>query len=424
MKSSVRKLTGTAKEINIDLPGSMVEETIEEVLEEMRKSAKVPGFRPGKAPMDMIRKKHHTDAIEEAKQRLIPRAYQQVIEKHDIDPVSYPEISDVDMKDSGALSFKARVDCQPEINLKQYKALKVSANKIKVDEKEVDEALERLRSIHAEFIDTDRPLEKGDFAISNVESFVGGKSVSKKRENMWIEVSKEASMLGIGEKLEGLRKGDNTEIDVTLPEGYPDKKYAGKKAVFKVEINQTREKKLPPMDDEMAKKAGMETMEELRGKIRDELISRKEDNEKISMKNQILGQLIKKHRFELPATMVSRQLKVLMDRAENELLQKGLDKDTIESHKDKLTSQLSKEAEDKVRIYFILEEVSRLENVEVTEEEMDSWIASLASSYNKPFDEVKKYYGEHALLDGLREQIREDKALEFLLSEAAVSTKE
>ena len=424
MKSSIKKLDGTAKEFNIDLPKESVDKAIEDVLEEIRKSSKVPGFRPGNAPMDIIRKNHQTEALEEAKQRLIPKAYQEALETHNIDPASYPEISDVKINAAGGLSFKAKVDCYPEISLKQYKGLKVTGNKVQVADKEVEEALERARNMYAEFVDTDGPLKKGDFAVSDVESFIDGKSISKKRENMWIEVSKEASMLGIGEELAGLKKGEAREIEATLPEGYPDKKYAGKKAIFKVEIKQTKEKKLPSLDDELAKKVGKETAEELRTEIKDQLLVRKEENEKVSMKNQILEQLINKHPFALPATMVARQLKVLLDRAENDLLQRGVEKEAIESHKDKLKDQLFKEAQDKVRVYFILDEVSKQENVDVTEEEIDSWISALAASYNKPFEEVKKYYHENDLVGGLHEQLREDKALELLLAEAVISKKE
>jgi trigger factor len=423
MKSSIKKLEGTARELRIDLPKDAVDRAVEDVLEEVRKSAKIPGFRPGNAPMDIIRKNHGHEALEEAKQRLIPRAYQEVLEEHDIDPVSYPEIFDVDLNSAGVLSFKVKVDCHPEVGLKQYKGLKVEAKKVEVTDAEAEEALEKVRGMYAEFADIDRPLKKDDFAVSDVESFIDGKSISKKRENMWIEVSREASMLGIGEDLVGLKKGEVKEIEATLPEGYPDKKYAGKKAVFKVEVKQTKEKKMPSLDDELAKKVGKETLGELREDIKGQLLARKEENERISMKNQILEQLIKRHQFPLPATLVARQLKVLMERAENDLLQRGVEKDAIESHKDKIKDQLSKEAEDKVRVYFILDEVSKRENVNVTEEEIDSWISALAASYNKPFEEVKKYYQDNDLTGGLYEQLKEEKSLELLLAEAEIARK-
>lgn len=423
MKSKMKKLDGTARQIDIEMPKEAVDQAYNEVLEEMRKTAKIPGFRPGNAPLDIIQKNYQKDAEDEVKQRLIPRAYQMALKEHNIVPVSYPEVSDVSFEISGVLKFKARVDCCPEVNLKKYKGFKVTRKKVSVDDQEVAETLERFANMNADFSDTDEPLEKGQFAVCNVETFVDGESVSKERENMWIEVDKEASLLGMGEDLIGLKKGDTKDIEVTLPETYPDKKYAGKKATFKVQVKETKKKELPAIDDEFAKKMGKETISEVKDEIRTQLLMRKEANEKINMKNQIMEQLLKKYVFEIPASMVKRQLKVLMDKAESDLLQRGVDKESIESHKDKLKDQLTREAENKVRIYFILDEIANAEKVVVEDEEIDEWLKGLAVSYGQKHEDVKKYYEEHNLLDGLKEQLREEKTLDLLVEEANVTEK-
>lgn len=423
MKSKLKKLKGTAREIEVTMPKESVDKVFNEVLEDIKKNANIPGFRPGKAPMDVIQKNHQQEALDEVKQRLVPEAYQRALDEHGVTPISYPEITDVNIGLAGELSFKAKVDVHPEVKIKQYTGIKVTRNKVNVTEEEVSETLERLKNMYVEFIDVSRPLKKGDFAVCDVESFMDGKSISKKRENMWIEVSKEASMLGIGEDLEGLSRGDSKEIDVTLPEKYPDEKYAGKKALFKVDVKETKEKKLPALDDGLAKRAGKESLDELRSELKGQLAERKEADEKISMKNQIMTNLIQKHPFDLPGSMVARQLKVLMDKAENELAQKGVQKDVIESHKEKLKEQLAQEADNKVRLYFVLDAIAAKENVEVSDEEIDNWIKTLAASYNQPFEDVKKYYQEHKLVEGLREQLREDKTLDLLLAEAVITEK-
>ncbi len=423
MKSKIRKLKGTARQFEIEMPKETVDKVFDDVLEDIRKTAQIPGFRPGKAPLEIIRKSHYEGAADEVKRRLIPQAYQRVLKEHDLSPVSYPEISDVNIGPAGTLTFKAKVDIHPEFRVQRYKGLKVATRKVSVTNEEVDETLARLRNMHADFVETDRPIQKGDFGICDVETFMDGQSISKKRENMWIEADKEASLLGMGEELCGMKKGDKKDVEVTLPENYADKKYAGKKAVFKVEIKETKEKKLPELDDELAKKLGKNTMGEAREEIRTQLMERKEASSEIAMKNQILEQLFKKHPMDLPASIVERQLKVLMQKAENELAQKGVNKETIESHKEGLRAQLLKEAENKVRAYFILDAIADLEKIDVTDEEMDNWLKSLADSYNQPFDNVKKYYQDHDLLGGLKEQLREEKTLDFLLAEAVITEK-
>ncbi len=423
MKSKVKKLEGTAKQLDIEIPKETVDQIFNEVLEEIRKNTEIPGFRKGKAPLDMVIKNSQAEAMDETQRRLIPQGYQQALEEHNIAPVSYPEMSDVEMSVAGVLKFKAKFDTHPEVNVKKYKGLKVVSTKIRVDDKEINETFERFRNINAEFNDVDRPIQKGDFAVCDVETVMDGKVISKKRENMWIEADKEASMLGMGEALCGASKGDSKEVEVTLPEGYPDKKYAGKKAIFKVDIKETKEKILPELDDELAKKIGKESITDAREEIKSQLLERKEANVRVELQNQILDQLLKAHPFSLPVSMVKRQLDVLLQKAENDLLQKGVDKEAIESHKEKLSEQLAKEAENKVRAYFILDEIGTREDIKVLDEDVNLWLSALAGSYGQPVDSVKKYYEEHDLINGLREQLREEKTLEFLLSEANIAEK-
>lgn len=420
MKSKVKKLDGTARQLEVEVPKEAVDKVFSQVLADVKKDVNVPGFRPGNAPDDIIQKQHKDHIMDEVKQRLVPEGYQSALQEHGLMPASYPEISDINIGIAGTLTFKAVVDLQPEVTVKQYKGIKVTTKKIHVDDSEVTEAMDRIQNMSAEFTDTDGPIKKGEYGICDVETTMDGEIISKKRENMWVEADKEASMLGIGEEIIGLKKGDKKDIEATLPEKYPDKKYAGKKAVFHVEVKETKEKKLPELDEEFAKKWGKENMEEVRLDLKDQLFQRKEADVNISMKNQIMEQLIKKNSFAIPKTMVARQLKVLMEKAENELAHKGVAKEVIESHKDKLKTQLEKEAEDKVKLYFILDEVANKENIQVDDDEVESWIKSLAESYGKDVDEVKKYYQEHNLIEGLKEQLREDKALDFLLSEAVI----
>ena len=420
MKSKVRKLEGTAKQFEIEMPESAVTEVFKEVLNDFQKTSVIPGFRRGKVPLDMIRKKYAEDTDVELKRRLIPQAYQMALEEHKVIPVGYPEVWDVNIDEAGALMFKAKVDAYPVIELKKYTALKVNVSKISVTDEEVEEVLERFRNMHAEFTDIEGSLKKGDFAVAEVETFSDGKIISKKHENMWIEVSKEASLLGIGEDLAGLKKGDEKEIKVTLPEKYPDEKYAGKEALFKVYIKETKKKCLPALDDAFAGKIGSGTVAQAREEIKKQLLEKKEFNLKIVMKNQIMEQLLKKHVFDLPLGMVTRQLKVLTQRMEEELTRKGVNKKTIEEHKEKFKKELQKEAENKVRLYFILDKIAKIEEISAGEKDVDVWIAALAESYQKSFDEVKKYYKEHDLIDGLREQLGEEKTLDFLLEKADI----
>ena len=423
MKSKITKLDGTSRQFSVEVTKEVVSKMFDEVLADIRKEAVIPGFRKGNAPMDLIRKNYMKDAEDEVKRRLIPQVYQQALNEHEITPVSYPEVWDIKFELSGAMTFKAKADMQPEVRLADYKGITVRRDKARIGDEEIDEALSRIRNMFAEMLDVDRPVQKGDFGVCDVETFIDGRSVSKKRENMFIEADKDASFFGIGEELCGLAKGDLKEKEITLPENYPDKKFAGKKALFKMEIKGVKEKKVPALDGELAKKMGKEKIEDVRQEVSARILESKEEESRVAMKDQVVEFLLKKHSFDIPHTMVDRQLGVLLSKAEDELARKGADKSAIESNREDLKKKLLDNARDKVKLYFILEKIAEQENITVSEEDSDEWLKALAASLNRPFESVKKYYEEHDLIGGLNEQLREEKTLELLLDEASVTEK-
>lgn len=423
MESKIKNLEGTSKQLDITVPAVKVNSVLGEIITEIRNEVTIPGFRKGKAPVDLVFKHYRDDAMDQLKKRLIPEACQKVMDDHKISPVSYPEITGIEIDSAGALVFTAKIDTHPEVKLAKYDGIKVTSEKVKVDDADIEETIKRLTGMYAEFIPAERSVAKGDFAVCEVEAFIGGKSISKKRDSVWIEATKEGSMLGMGEELCGLKKGDAKEIDVTLPEAYPDKQYAGKKAEFKVLVKDVREKKVPAADDEFAKKLGKDTMLILREDIKKELLEGKENGVKIKMKNQIIDHLLKKHEFNVPESMVKRQTEVLMNKAKEDLLEKGVSAEAIESEKANLTAKIVPEAKNKVKLYFILDAVAGKENIEVSDDDVERWIQSIADYYRQPVDEVKKYYQDNDLLGGVKEEIREDKTLDLLLEKAVKDVK-
>ena len=423
MKSKIKKINDVRYEFHIEVPKEYVDSAFEEIISEYQKEAKIPGFRPGKAPLDIVVKNHGKAAMEEAQKRIIPQAYQQALNEHKMEPISYPELADIECAMTGEIKFKAQFDIHPEINVKKYKGIKVVSEKIGIKEKEVDEAVERIQNMNAEFKDIDRKLKHGDFGVCEVETYIDDKLISEKRDNMWVEVDKEVSLLGMGEDLVGLKKGDKKDIEVTLPENYGDEKFAGKKAIFKVVVKETKEKELPELNDELAKKIGKENIKDVRSEIKDQLLLRKEENNNIKLKNQILEFLLEKNKMDVPVSMAKRQLKVLVESAENDLLQKGVDKKIIDEQKEEIKKKLKKEAENKVKVYFLLNDIAKQEKIEVIDTEVDKWYENMTGHYNQKKDKVKEYYESNNLVEGLKEQIREDKILNFLVGEAEISSK-
>ena len=418
MKTRIKNNKEGTKILQIEIPPDLVEKAAEEVYQEIKRFAKIPGFRVGSAPQDLLEKHYSKDAKSEILKKLIPQGYKRAIETHKVIPIGLPSIFNISFEKGKPFTFEAEVDIRPNIKLRNYKGIKVKKKRISLSQQELDDAFSQLRNVYAKYSDVARPVRKGDYAVCDVEAFVEGKPITKKNNNMWVLADKEASLLGMGEKLVGLTKGQAREIETKLPESYPDKKYAGKLAKFKVLVNEVKEKRLPILDDAFARDLKADNLEALKKEIESGLFKRKENTLKIDMENQILDKLLKDNKFTVPANIVQRQKEVLVKRFETELLRKSLHKDEVAEKLGQKMQKLKEDARDKVRIYFILDDIALKEKIEISDKDMDERLKSIALSAGQSQEEVKKYYEKENLLGGLAEEIKEGKVLEFLLKEA------
>lgn len=422
MKTKIKHIDRGNRLFEVEISPEIVSRTLEEVYKEIKKTAKIPGFRTGMVPQSLLEKYHSKDAEEEVLRRLIPEGYRKALYEHKINPVTLPEISDVEFGKNRKLSFKAKVEIGPEIKLKNYKGIKVKKKKIDTSKDEVSQTLKRLQEINVQYLPAEdkRPLKKGDYAICDIEAFVEGKSISKKHENMSLAVEREASMLGLGENLIGLSVGESKEIEANLPQDYPDKKFAGKKALFKIDIKEIKTKKLPAIDDEFAKDLGKENLKSLEEDIAKQLLEKKDASRIIDMQNQILDKLLRDCKFDVPQSMIKRQHEVLMKQAEQKLLSRGIHKDVLEKQKKELEPKFKNDAVNKIKIYFILDRISKAENIQVTEDDLNKNLESIGRLSNQDINTVRDYYQKNNLIDGLRESIKEEKTLDWLLSVASI----
>ncbi|NQT21895.1 MAG: trigger factor [Candidatus Omnitrophica bacterium] len=422
MKIKIKNIDKCCRLFEIEIPAEIVKRATEEVYKDIKSKAKIPGFRPGAAPKDILEKHYGKTAEQEVLSKVIPEGYRKALEQYKINPVSLPEFSGVEMGKDKELKFKAKVEVRPEIKPKNYKGIRVNRKKIALNQDEVNEGLKRIQEMSAQFIPIEPkgPVKKGDYTVCDVEAFIDGKPISKKHNNMWIMADKDASMLGLGEHLIGANPEDTKEILTRLPENYPDKKFTNKEAKFKIHIKEVKERKLPLLDDALAKDMGLETLENLKENLSTQMLERKEATSAINMKNQILDKLLQDYKFDVPPSITKRQLDILVKQAEEELLSKGINKETIESKKKELEPRLKNDAINKIKVYFILDEISRIENIKLTDDDIAKKFESIARASNQDVGTVKEYYEKNDLMGGLEEQLKEEKTLNWLLSVANV----
>jgi len=424
VKSKAKSVEECTTLFEIEVSKEAIARVFDEVFAEIAKSANIPGFRVGKAPVEMVRLHYAKDAKEEVLRRLIPQAYKRALQEHEIHAVALPEISDVMFEEDKPLTFKAKVDIRPKFKLKDYKGIAVEKKKVSVTDEDVEKTLQNLRELNAKYVDVaDRPVQMGDFLVSDMECSVDGKPLHKKRENLWLAVEKESFIPGLAEKIIGMKKGEERDIEVTLPEKYPDKSVAGKSARYHVLAREIKERKLSDLNDDFAKEMGRPTVDELKGEIAREMESHAKANAEVEVENQLLGKLMDSNVFSVPSSFVTRQLDYMVEDAKRRLIEKGLNKDDLDKKDGEFKERFKNDAVRQVRLLFVLDEIATREHISAVEDDINGAYKAIASQSGKTAEEVRAHYESRELVDSLADKIREGKTIRFLLDNAKITEK-
>lgn len=422
MKSKHKACEECSSLFEIAVSKDDISKSFDEVYSEIAKVANVPGFRVGKAPIEMVKKSYSNNAREEVLKRLVSDAYRMALEEHGINPVGFPEITEVNFEPAKELTFKAKVETRPSVKIKNYKGVKIEKKKAAIKDEDIAKTLENLRELNAKYEPVEgRPVQMDDYVVADLGCMVDGKPLHKTRENIWLFLDNNSMMPGLHEKMVGMNKGDERDIEITLPEQYPNKDAAGKKAVFHVKAKDIKKRALPNLDDQFAKDLGKESLEQLKKDISEELLARMKANNEIEAENMLLKKLIDDNKFAAPKSLKDRQLKYMIDDAKRKLEQKGFKRAELDKKEDEFVSKFKDDAERQVRLFFILDEIASLEKIEVLPEDIDTAFKTIAAQTGKSEQEIKDYYEKEDLLSDLEEKIREGKTIEFLMQEANVT---
>jgi trigger factor len=259
--------------------------------------------------------------------------------------------------------------------------------------------------------------------VSDLECFVDGKAIHKKRENLWLTIEKDSFIPGLAEKMVGLKKAEEVDIDAKLSEKYPDMKLAGKNARYHVLVKEIKERKLPDIDGELAKDLGKESLEDLKKDIAKELEARAKYTDEINVENQLLGKIMDDNVFSVPASFVARQLDHMVTDAKRKLQERGFGKEELDKKDKEFRDKYKDDAERQIRLLFILDEIAGKEKIEVTEEDVADAYKSIAAQSGKAEDAVRAYYEKEEMIDNLKDKIREGKTVKFLLDNSNITEK-
>jgi trigger factor len=425
MKVNVEDISLIKKKINVEIPEDQVIREVDSFYGELRKKAKIKGFRPGKVPRNIL-ERHFKDYVKaEVLQKLIQDTYPAALSENNLHPVSDPMIDPGELESGKPFQFSATIEVKPDIKLEGYVGLTIEGKKEGAKDEEVEERLKSLQDLHANLktISEARPIQTGDYVIVDYQASIDNKPLEEgKGIDFTVEVGSGRFIPEFEEKLVGLKPEEEKEIEISFPEDYGYKKWAGKTVAFHAKIKEIKEKVLPLLDDEFAKDLGdYSSLEELKLKLRSEIERQKELALERQLKDQMVDQLLQANSFELPESLVEGQAKTLVSDTKLRLAAQGMEIKNLGVSEEKLVDDYRETAKKQVRTFLILEKIADQEGITVTDEEAENRLKEISERIHQKFDVVKRYYEKNGLIPEIKAGIMSEKTLNFLLQKANIN---
>jgi len=432
MKIEVEAQPGSVSTLRIELPPEEVSKEWDAIANSFARLAKIPGYRPGKAPRSVIEKRFRKEIHDELTKKLVSKSYYDAIEQKQLRVVSLTNLEDVQFGEDKSMRFRATVVTAPEFELPEYENIPVQLPSTEVAEEDVDLALERLREQSADFVDVpERGLQMEDFAVIDFEGSIEGRPIREIAPNasknvhggkkFWLHLAPENFLPRFCGQIIDMKRGETRSVQVEFPAEFPVVELAGKKADYAVTLNEIKQKVLPSVDDAFAAKLVPEkTVADLRQMIEHDLEHEKEHEVERAKESQIVKFLHEHTAFDLPPPLLKSETR----RALNELVhrnrERGVPDDMLKGKEKELVEGAGSLAAHRLKTNFILSRIAEREKIEVSREEIDARVREEAARYDISVDKMRKELQEHDGLNSLAEQLLLGKTLDFLKANVSV----
>ena len=428
MKVTVENGENQQVTLTVEVEAAEVSKAVEKAVKRLSNRVNIPGFRKGKAPRKIIERNVGMDAImQEAFDIVGPKAFADALEEQKIEPVSRPQIDIETLEDGKDLVFKATVTPRPEVKLGEYKGLKVEKNVEAVTDEDVEKQLKTFQDRQGKMVDAPEgsAVKDGDFTTLDFEGFVDGEAFEGgKGQDYPLQIGSGSFIPGFEDQLIGAKIGEEKEVNVTFPEEYHAKELAGKAATFKCTIRSIKQKELPAMDDELAKKVSkFETLEELKADVRknlEENAARKAENDQKSAAIEMATNNIT---VDIPAVMIDNRVEGMIREMAMRLEQQGMSFDAYLQYAgtdiNKIREDYRETAEKNVRTDLMLEEVAKAEDIKVEAKDLDAEVAGMAATYGATPQQVQKIIKEQGRVGDLAATVLRKKTAQFIIDSIA-----
>lgn len=420
------KQDGLNHELEVTVGADEIANHVDTRLSELSKTVKIPGFRPGKVPMSLMKQKYGKAVMGEVLESAVNDSSLQAMKDQEITPALQPKIEVKSFDEGKDLIYTMNIEVLPKIKIKDYKGFKLIKEVAKADDSSIDEALTRIASMRksSKPIEGKRAAKSGDTVVIDFDGRTADDDVKQPgmaAEGHSLELGSNSFIPGFEDQLVGKKAGDKVEVKVKFPEEYGSEELAGRDAIFDVEIHEIRETVDAEIDDEFAKSLGMDDLEALRNAVAEQTNQEFDNHSRLKLKKELLDQLDEGHQFEIPQGMKDLELQNILQQVKMDNQQRGVDEEPTEEE----TAELTEIAGRRVRLGLVLSEIGKENNIQVADAELQKAVITEAQKYPGQEKEVFDYFAKNReALESLRAPIYEDKVVDFILELATVTEKE
>ena len=405
----------------IVIPLEEVQAATEKVVLSLQQKVRLQGFRPGKAPLSIIRTRFKEDIRQEVVEKLVPQAFRARADQEDWKVVGNPNVTDIHFHDDEPIRFKAEFEVLPEFELGEYRGLQVPYDEPVVTEDDIAKRLDGIRDQKADYVNIDpRPVEDGDYAVVSLKSVEGVEGDPIEQPEVMLHVGGEETIPAYTEALRGMTPPDGeADVEVTYPEEYAAERLAGKTVKFHMVLKGLRKKELPELNDDFAQDIGdFKTLDELKEEIRKTILRERETQAQTAAKNKLVDQLVDTHEFPVPEAFVDQQIQANVESRLYELAGAGVDVKKLNLKWDEIKNSQKDRATREVRASMLLDKIAEREAIEVLNDEIDREIHSVARRERQPAAAIRKQLEENGAIRRIAMQIRTTKVLNFLFEQS------
>jgi trigger factor len=432
MKVEVEKQPGSVSKLQIQLLPEEVSKEWDAIANSFARFAKIPGYRPGKAPRAVIDKRFRKEIQDELTKKLVSKSYHDAVEQEQLRVASLTNIEDIQFGEDKSMRFRATVVTAPEFELPDYKNIPVQLPETKVSQEEVEAALERLRDQSADFVDVpERALQMGDFAVLDFEGSIENKPISEIApqasknlhggKKFWLHLAPENFLPKFCEQLVGQKPGETQLVIINFPDDFAVKELAGKKADYAVTLREIKEKVLPPVDDTLAAKlVPGKTLMDLRQMIEHDIEHAKEHDAERAKEAQIVKYLHERLQFELPPALLQNETRRALAELVQRNRERGVTDEMLKEKEKELIDAAAGMAVHRLKTNFILHRIAEREEIQVTKEDLDLRVRQEAARYDISLEKMRKELQQKNALDDVAEQLLLGKTLDFLKANVSI----